>query len=69
VLFRSDQLWEDYGYSPKQISRFREMREEEAAFEAYIRDKYGLPEEETTTTTSASSNGSVERQRAARLSS
>jgi hypothetical protein len=40
------------------------MREEEAAFEAYLRDKYGPPEEEAATSTSASSNGSVERQRA-----
>jgi hypothetical protein len=35
------QLWEDYGYTPQQIARFDEMREEEMKRDKELLDKYG----------------------------
>ncbi|MEU9871113.1 phage portal protein [Actinomadura sp. NPDC048021] len=40
------QLWEEAGYSPQQIERFTEMKEDELKQEAEWRDKYGPPEDE-----------------------
>ncbi|QFG25454.1 phage portal protein [Actinomadura sp. WMMB 499] len=40
------QLWEEAGYSPQQINRFAEMREDELKQEAEWREKYGPKEED-----------------------
>lgn len=57
-------LWEKAGYSPQEIARFREMREEELRWEAETREKYGPPEDDPNANQASSSkNAAVERQK------